>query len=73
VYAPPFASYEHVDPHGYLEIEDGATLKDLFRKLKMPFAFGAVLFCKVNYDKATLDMKLKDGDVVSFYSPLAGG
>ena len=40
VYAPPFASYEHIDPHGYLDIQDGATLKDLFRKLKMPFAYG---------------------------------
>lgn len=73
VYAPPFADFRHVDQNGDLELEEGSALKDVFTMLKIPFAFGVVLFCKVNYGKASLDMKLKEGDVVSFFSPLAGG
>ena len=73
VYLPPYLNSDRVDEHGYVAIEKGARLKDLFKLLKVPFPFGAVHLCRVNYDKADLRQQLPDGDIVSFYSLISGG
>jgi molybdopterin converting factor small subunit len=73
VYLPPYLNHSRVDEHGYVEIEKGARLKDLFKLLKVPFPIGAVHLCRVNYDKADLRQQLQDGDIVSFYSLISGG
>lgn len=73
VYLPPYLNSDRVDEHGYLEIERGARLKDLFKLLKVPLPLAAVHLCRVNYDKADLRQQLQDGDIVSFYSLISGG
>ena len=73
VYLPPYLNSDRVDEHGYLEIEKGARLKDLFKLLKVPFPLAAVHLCRVNYDKADLQRQLQDGDILSFYSLISGG
>ena len=73
VYLPSFVNYEQVDEKGFVTLEEGSTLRDLFRRLSIRFAFGAVVFCRVNYERAKLNTVLKEGDVVSFFSPLSGG
>lgn len=73
VYLPPYLNSDRIDEQGYVAIEKGARLKDLFKLLKVPFPFGAVHLCRVNYDKADLRQQLQDGDIVSFYSLISGG
>ena len=73
VYAPPFAKREKLDKSSFLELHEGATLKEVFEILEIPFPRGLVNLCKVNYEKADLKMTLQDGDVISFYVYLAGG
>jgi hypothetical protein len=73
VYLPPYLKSDRVDEHGYVEIEEGARLKDLFKLLKVPFPLAAVHLCRINYDKADLRQQLQNGDIVSFYSLISGG
>lgn len=73
VYLPPYLNSDRVDDYGYVEIERGAKLKDLFKLLKVPFPQVTVHLCRVNYDKADLRRQLQDGDIVSFYSLISGG
>ena len=73
VYLPPYLNSDRVDKHGYVEVEKGARLKDLFKLLKVPFPLAAVHLCRVNYDKANLQRQLQDGDIVSFYFFVSGG
>lgn len=73
VYLPPYLNGDRVDENGYVEINEGARLKDLFNLLKVPFPLASVHLCRVNYDKADLQRQLQDGDIVSFYSLISGG
>ncbi len=73
IYLPPYIDNDVVDENGYITLGNDATLKDLFRTLKVPFPRGAVHLCRVNYEKASLNRKLKTGDTVSFFSLISGG
>ncbi len=73
IYLPPYINADIVDEHGYITLEKDTTLKDLFRLLKVPFPLGTVHLCRVNYEKASLNRKLKAGDTVSFFSLISGG
>lgn len=73
VYAPAFLNFEHIDENGYIELEEGKTLNDVYKKLKIPLPFRMAFFSAVNYKKVKLGKKLKDGDVVSFISLPSGG
>ena len=73
IYLPPYIDNTLVDENGYITLENEATLKDLFRALKVPFPLGTVHLCRVNYEKASLNRKLEAGDTVSFFSLSSGG
>jgi len=73
VYLPPHLNRDHLDENGYIQLKEDATLRELFRLLKVPFPAVAVHFCRVNYEKAGLDTRLKEGDTVSFFSFISGG
>lgn len=73
IYPPPYLKNLPVNEKGLLEIEEGLTLKDLFKLLKIPFPRGIIHLCRVNYEREKLEYKLKDGDIVSFYSLISGG
>ena len=73
VYAPRFADHTKIDDDGFVTMTDGATLNDLLKALRVPFRFGAVLFCLVNYERAPLSRVLRDGDTVGFLTLVSGG
>ena len=73
VYAPPFCSFKHIDESGCMILTDGAVLNDVYKKLRIPFPFRKIMFASVNYKNVGLNTTLTDGDVVSFFSGLAGG
>ncbi len=73
VYAPGFVNHENIDERGYILLEEGASLNDLYNKIKLPLPLRLNFFCSVNYDHARWNTKLKEGDVVSFLFPLTGG
>ncbi|MBT3226869.1 MAG: hypothetical protein HN580_18265 [Deltaproteobacteria bacterium] len=73
VYAPLFGESELLDDNGYLELPEGAILRDLYKKLKIPLLLRNGIVCQVNYERCKANKKLADGDTVSFIGPLSGG
>lgn len=73
IYSSGIGSFEHIDEDGFMSLPEGASLNDVYKRLRIPFLFRKVLFAAVNYKHAKLNTKLKDGDVVSLLSPRAGG
>jgi molybdopterin converting factor small subunit len=73
VYAPSFCSFKDIDEKGYMILHEGAVLNDVYKNLRIPLIFRKVLFATVNYKNSDLKKRLTDGDVVSFFSGLAGG
>jgi molybdopterin converting factor small subunit len=73
VYAASFCSFDDIDEDGYMVLPDGAVLDDVYQKLKVPWLFRKIVFATVNYRRVGLKTRLKDGDVVSFFSAMGGG
>lgn len=74
VYAPVIgADTDILDDFGYLELPEGAVLRDVYKSLKIPWALRRILLCTVNYRLEKFSKELADGDSVSFIGPVAGG
>ena len=73
VYAPAIIDHSHLDKNGFLEVEEDATLNNVFGLLKIPLILRPVLLYTVNYDRVKLSTRLKEGDVISIVAPISGG
>jgi len=73
IYPPPFANLSELDENGGLDLEPGARLYTVYRRLKIPLVLQPLIICNVNYERVKLNTQLKEGDVISFILPLAGG
>jgi molybdopterin converting factor small subunit len=73
VYAPAFINRSALDENGFLYSEETLSLKQLYRLLKVPLLLRPILLCSVNYEQVPMNTPLKDGDVVSFITPISGG
>ena len=54
-----------------IELKEGADAEDLIRCLSIPIEEVGVL--SINNRSATIDNKLKDGDVITIVPPIGGG
>ena len=54
-----------------LNMEEGSTLKDLYKKLEIPEDEVKMTF--INNLKQPIDYKLQEGDVIAIFPPIAGG
>jgi len=73
VYAPGFVNHDSINPDGFVEVKEGDSVSDLYKKLKLPIPLRLVMACSVNYEKVKSSRKLIDGDVVTFLFPISGG
>lgn len=73
IYAPAFLSFENIDCNGFMKLKEDSALSDVYKELKVPLALRPILLCSVNYSKAKLNTRLKDGDVISIFFPMTGG
>jgi len=73
VYPPAFANLTDLDEDGMMVLPPGARLFTVYRRLKIPLVLQPLMICNVNYQRVKLNTQLKDGDVISFILPLAGG
>jgi molybdopterin converting factor small subunit len=73
VYAPAFCSFKLVDDNGYMTLHDDGVVGDVYKNLSIPLMFKKIMIASVNEQRVDLEAKLKDGDVVSFFSGLVGG
>ena len=73
VYAPGFVNHDLINLDGFVEVKEGDSVNDLYKKLKLPIPLRLVMACSVNYEKVKSSRKLIDGDVVTFLFPISGG
>ena len=73
VYAPSFCDQSALDETGTLELPDDSTVRDVYKKLKLPILYRPIVVCAVNHEVVKPSKRLKDGDVVNFLVPIAGG
>lgn len=72
-----FASLRKYFPEGetataaYLKVPDNATVAQVLDTLKIPLTAAKLIF--INNVKAQLDQRLRDGDRLGVFPPVAGG
>jgi molybdopterin converting factor small subunit len=71
--APPFCDHSSIDNYGLIELENGASLNDLYKKLKVNPLLRRFLITSVNYEIAELSAILSEGDEVNIFWPISGG
>ncbi len=73
VYSGLFVPSDQLDEDGYLHVEQTITLKQCLQILRCPLWIKLGKLYRVNYQKVPLHTHLKEGDVISFIVPIAGG
>lgn len=73
VYPGPFCKTDVLDEDGFIEIEEGTKVGDVIKILECPLPIKILGLYMVNYKKVKLSTKLKDGDIISIITPIAGG
>lgn len=73
VYVGHFCITDSLDEDGYMELPEDAVVADVLKKLQYPLPLRMMGLFMVNYKKAKQNTKLKDGDIISVISPMAGG
>ncbi len=73
LYAPPMCDFSKVDSEGYLNLPEGITFGQALKIIKLPFIWRKIFPCLLNYEKAPLSTVLKNGDIISIFTPISGG
>lgn len=73
LYAPPMCDFSRVDEQGFLNVPQGTTFGQALKIIKLPFIWRKIFPCLLNYEKAPLKTVLKEGDIISIFTPIAGG
>jgi len=73
VYTGPLCEGAALDEDGFIELPEGATVADALKKVNCPLPVKMLGLYSVNYQRATLNTKLKEGDVISILAPIVGG
>ena len=73
VYAPSFCDHSSLDDANMMELPENSTVRDVYRKLRIPLIYRPIIACAVNHKVEKRSKKLQDGDVVSFLSIMSGG
>ena len=72
-HGPSLCDFSKFDRDGTIEVPDGITLKQFLKIVKLPVWWRKMFPLLLNYEKMPLDTVLKDGDIVSSFTPLGGG
>ena len=62
-----------LDERSWAELPEGSTVRDALRLVRCPPLKARLLLVSVNGERSPLDRALRDGDVVGFFFPVAGG
>ncbi len=70
---PPGSDRSRLDERCWTELDEGATVMDALRVIKCSRMKAMLMLVSVNGERAEFSQELKDGDVVGFFAPIAGG
>ena len=63
----------HVDERGWIEVRDGATLREVLKKAGVSPVLAKIFMVQVNSEPQSMDTVLHDGDMIGFFSMITGG
>lgn len=72
-HGPSMCDFSKMDKNGDIEVPEGTTVRQFMKIVKLPLMWTKVFPFLVNYEKVSYDTVLKDGDIVSAFSPTGGG
>ena len=72
-HGPGVCDFSKMNPDGTIDVPEGTTVKQFIKIVKLPIIWTKVFPFLVNYEKVPLNTVLKEGDVVSAFSPSGGG
>ncbi|MCQ2488172.1 MAG: MoaD/ThiS family protein [Clostridia bacterium] len=72
-HGPSMCDFSKMDKNGDIEVPEGTTVRQFMKIVKLPLMWTKVFPFLVNYEKVPYDTVLKDGDIVSAFSPTGGG
>ena len=73
VFTPLGLADGRLDDRGWMELPEGATLGDALRELRIPRLIAKAFMVRLNSEQRPLDTKLRDGDMIGFFSLISGG
>ena len=73
VFPPHGCDRSRLDERGWMEIEDGSTVRDVLRTIKCSPIKAKLLLVSVNGERTDFPRQLHDGDVVGFFHLISGG
>ena len=73
IFPPMGKKLSNVDERGWIEAEEGATLRDVLKKAGIPPAAARIFMVRVNSEPQPMDTVLHDGDMIGFFSMITGG
>lgn len=73
VFPPHGSDFSRLDERGWLELPEGSTVEDVLQAVRCSRLKAKLLLCSLNGERVSLRTKLKDGDVIGFFSPVSGG
>ena len=73
VFPLPGSDRSALDERFWMELEDGSTVQDALRRIRVSPLKAKLLLLSVNGERASLSRTLRDGDVVGFFLPVSGG
>ena len=62
-----------LDERSWAELPEGTTVREVLRLVRCSPVKAKLLLVSVNGERAEFSQELKDGDVVGFFAPIAGG
>ena len=62
-----------LDERSWAEMDSGSTVRDALKLIKCSRLKAKILLVSVNGERASMDTKLNDGDVIGFIAPVTGG
>lgn len=73
VFPPHGCDRSALDERGWVELSDGATVRDVLKLIRCGPVKAKLLLVSVNGVRSPLEKELHDGDVVGFFFPVSGG
>lgn len=73
VFPPYGCDRSALDERSWMELEEGSTVKDVLKIIRLNPIKAKLLLLSVNGERASFSRELKDGDVIGFISPVSGG
>lgn len=71
----PPAGYDRsmLDEKSWMELPEGASVSDALRAIGCSRVKAKLMLVSVNGERAVLNRKLQEGDVLGFFVPVSGG